>query len=389
MKILHTVSGIWKSTGGPAEVIPLLCRYLLAQDADVSIATLDGEFSDATIASKAAGVKLHSFPIRFRCKPWYSKSIRHGLHELIKEADIIHNNGMWEYINWCAGSETIKQKKPYIMSFHGSIMHADENWSLRHKLVWKLLDGRYVQRACCLHACTREELKFIRQVGLSNPVAVIPNGVEIWEPLPTAACYKLVPEFKNHKTVLFLSRVHPGKGVYDLVNAWCLLENFPKDWQLIIAGPGEPKHVEKLKNLIDSNKAKSNITYMGPLFGEKRKAAYQACDVFVLPSHTENFGVVIGEALACGKPVIASREAPWPELIEYQCGWWIPNGVSTLVNALREAMEASDEQRSAMGQRGRELITKKYSWPYVAKQMVTTYEWVIGGGQTPSWVETV
>ncbi len=387
MKILHTVSGIWKHTGGPAEVIPLLCQHLLAQGAEVSIATLNGEFSDATLASKAAGVKLHSFPIRFRCKPWYSAAIRHELRELIKDADIVHGNGMWEYTNWCTGSEAIRQRKPYITSFQGSIMHTRKNWTLRHKLVWKLLDGRYVQKASCLHACTQEELMSIRSVGLTNPVALIPNGVEVWSLLPQDTIKRLVPEFTGKKIFLFLSRIHPGKGVFDLVEAWRDLNPCPDERQLILAGPGLSVHIEQLKKLIRSNGENGRITYIGPCFGKRRIAAFQACDVFVLPSYTENFGLVVGEALASGKPVIATHGVPWPDLAEYQCGWWIPNGVSTLVDSLRRAINASDEQRLAMGQRGRALIMKKYSWPQIARQMKQTYEWILGGGSSPPWIE--
>ena len=157
----------------------------------------------------------------------------------------------------------------------------------------------------------------------------------------------------------------------------------------MIAGPGSPQHVNELKHLINGRNAGPSVTYLGPLFNERRIAAYQACDVFVLPSYTENFGLVVGEALASGKPVIATYGAPWPALVEKQCGWWVPNTVMALRKAICEAMAISDHERQAMGQRGKDLVLSNYTWPIVAEKMQKTYEWVLGGGQAPSWVDTV
>jgi len=389
MNILHTASRIWKHTGGPAEVIPLLCRYLALSGNTVSIATLAGDLSDAALACGQHGVSLHTFPATFRQRPWYSTSMKAGIRRLVGDADIIHGNGMWEYTNWCTGSEAIRQNKPYIISFHGSIMYFQKNWGLRHKIFWKCLGGRYVRNAACLHACTEEELSSIRSARLSNPVAVVPNGVEIWSALSREKANELIPEFAGKKSLLFLSRIHPRKGIFDLVNAWCLLENLPEHWQLLIAGPGQPEHVAELRRLIKSQKRDSRVLYLGPLFNERRIAAYQSCDVFVCPSYSENFGVVVGEALVNGRPVIATHGVPWPALVVKKCGWWVPNTVMALQKAICEAMAISDNQRQAMGQRGKELVLNNYTWPTVARKMLKTYEWVLGGGQAPSWVDTV
>jgi glycosyltransferase involved in cell wall biosynthesis len=389
MRILHTVSGLWKHTGGPAEAIPLLCQNLLANGNEVSIVTLDGELSDAALACRKAGVGIHTFSVSVKGRPWYSRKVRKGIRVLLQTSDIIHGNGLWEYTNWCTGSEALRHDKPFIVSFHGSAMKPRTNWALRHKLMWKLMDGRYVKKATCLHACTEDELKSIREIGLKNPVAVIPNGVEIWPDMSQDRVRQLLPEFYGKKTLLFLSRIHPSKGIYDLVNAWYSIDKIPDQWQLVIAGLGRPEHIEELKRLIRLETNRDSIIYMGPLFNDMRIAAYQACDVFVCPSYTENFGIVTGEALANKKPVIATYGVPWPDLIKYQCGWRVSNSINDLKGAISQAINMSDDNRKVMGQRGRELIEKKYTWPHVTGKMFKTYEWILGGGQIPSWVDCI
>jgi len=145
--------------------------------------------------------------------------------------------------------------------------------------------------------------------------------------------------------------------------------------------------VKKLESLIGSAPSAGKVAYLGPLFGSKRVAAFQGCDVFVCPSHTENFGVVVGEALACGKPVIATQSVPWPELQEYDCGWWVPDTHADLKEALLAAVQTSDQQLTDMGERGRKLIEAKFLWPSVARQMAETYTWLLGAGQRPAWVD--
>ena len=232
-----------------------------------------------------------------------------------------------------------------------------------------------------------EEVRHIREAGLRNPVAVIPNGTDTWPTFSDPKLLNLVPEFSKKKTLLYLSRIHPSKGTYDLVNAWCSLGKRLEDWQLMLVGPGSPRHVKRLKRLLKERDSPSSVVYLGPLFGERRIAAYQACDIFVLPSYTENFGVVVAEALASGKPVIATHGVPWPILRERHCGWWVPNTVDALRSAIIQAISTGDGDRKCMGKRGKEFVLQEYAWPVIAKKFIGTYEWILGGGKTPLWVD--
>ncbi len=387
MKILHTVSGIWEHTGGPAEVIPNLCEHLVLKNADVSLATLSGPLSQTAQRSSSNGVKIYTFPVLMRRSPWYGLGMKRGLTQLIADTDIVHGNGMWEYTNWITALICLREKKPYVMSFHGSIMNYG-SWHLKHQLAWQFIDGTFVKKANCLHACTDIELAFIRSLGLRNPVAIIPNGIEIWEPMSNAVARQLLPEFPlGKKVLLYISRIHPQKGIFDLLKAWKSLFNTSNDWCLTIAGPGDQKNTTALLDFIQSNGMQSKTIYLGPLYGEKRTAAYHLADVVVLPSRTENFGLVVGEALACHKPIITTTRVPWPEVIKYKCGWRIEPAVEPLTAVLRNIMILDDKELKEMGHRGEELIASNYTWPKVADMMFGLYKWILGGGAAPTYVD--
>ena len=129
------------------------------------------------------------------------------------------------------------------------------------------------------------------------------------------------------------------------------------------------------------------MEYLGEVDGEAKTRAYLDADVFVLPTFSENFGVVVAEALAHGLPVITTRGAPWADLETYGCGWWVDIGVEPLVQALREAMALSDDERRAMGERGRDYV-RRYDWDNIGQQTIDVYRWVLGQGPQPDCVRT-
>jgi len=144
--------------------------------------------------------------------------------------------------------------------------------------------------------------------------------------------------------------------------------------------------LNQIKAEWQKEKADMDFEYVGPVAGEAKWNLYRDADLFVLPSHSENFGLVVAEALACGVPVITTRGTPWEDLVTHRCGWWTEIGVEPLANALREALRLSDEERQHMGRRGRKLVEENYTWPAAAKKMVAVYRWMLGEGQKPECV---
>ena len=177
------------------------------------------------------------------------------------------------------------------------------------------------------------------------------------------------------KNILYTGRIAPIKGLDNLCKA--VAEVNMEEWRLIIVGPDQENHTAELRKISENFGVQGLIDFVGPKYGDDLQRMYEEADIFVLPSYSENFGSVVVEALSHSIPVIATKGTPWQELEENGCGWWIDVGIKPLVEALRTAMSLRDEERQAMGRRGRKLVEEKYTWDAVVKAMISGYEEVL------------
>jgi glycosyltransferase involved in cell wall biosynthesis len=233
--------------------------------------------------------------------------------------------------------------------------------------------------AVMFHATADAEAESLRRSGFQQPIAVIPNGVA-------------VPERERVKSTsaaprraLFLSRLHPKKGLPMLIEAWARVE--PKDWELVLVGPSEDGHRAELEKQVRQRGLGEAVTFRGPVADDAKWSEYRKADLFVLPTHSENFGIVVAEAMAAGLPVITTTGAPWEELETHGCGWWVEPEVDSIKQALKEAVHCTDEERRAMGKRGRQLVKEHYSWQGVAERMIAAYHWLLGSESRPDHVQ--
>ena len=210
----------------------------------------------------------------------------------------------------------------------------------------------------------------MRAKSLAQPVIVAPNGVDFPEEMPPKTSGET-------RTAIFLSRLHPGKGLLTLAEAWARIR--PQGWRMKIVGPDSYGHRAEVVAKLRELGIRDQWEFVDMLNDVEKWSAYRAADLLVHPSVSENFGITIVEGLAAELPVIATKGTPWQELETYNCGWWIDIGVEPLVGALKEAMSHSDEERGAMGARGRKLVEEKYTWPAVVKAMVKGYEEILNG----------
>lgn len=309
---------------------------------------------------------------KFPWKAGYAPDLRKLLGDV--DIDLVHMHGLWMYHSLVTLGWAQQTKKPHIVSPHGML----EPWAWHHNAwkkrpVWWAWEKRNVESAAVLQATAYEEADNLRALGLRNPIAIIPNGVDIPE-------LRQRPQ-REIRTALFISRIHPKKGLLNLVKAWALLR--PKDWRMVIAGPSEGGHEAEVKNAVMQAGLENQFDFPGPVYEGAKWDLYNQADLFVLPTYSENFGIVIAEALAAGVPVITTKNAPWRQLVEHDCGWWVDIGVDPLAEALREAMLCSAAERQEMGLRGRKLVQDKYSWPTIADEMAAVYRWVLGQGPKP------
>ena len=386
MRVLHVITGLWKDTGGPSEVIPAICTAMTDAGADVTLATLAGDSAQSVDDAATHGVRVLKFPPSFRHTIWYSSELHRQIHKLVSEHDIVHIHGIWQFPDWAAAAAARRAGVPYVITPHGSLQPARlKKSSLKKRISAVLADRAMLNQASCLHATAADEAEAFRLYGYRGPIAMIPNGITpagSIEPdraaLLDAAFRRDFPETQGRRLLLFLSRIEPIKGVTTLARAWAeCARQFP-DWHLLVVGPDERSHLQEVLAILRDGGILDRTTITGPLYGDRKTAAYLASELFVLPTISENFGLVIGEALSHRVPVITTTGAPWSGIVEHDCGWWITPSQNALVGALREALPLPRAALAARGDRGAAWIARDFTWEAESRLLLETYEWLLG-----------
>jgi glycosyltransferase involved in cell wall biosynthesis len=381
IRAVHVIAGLDPAHGGPSYTVPRLCAALAEAGSDVTLLSvaLQGKHgtdsASAGYADRRFAWELARVPVLRGLR--YSSSLLRALHQAAPETDLIHNHGLWLLPNVQSGWTAAKFKKPLLLAPRGMLGPAALNFSRRKKQAfWHLLQGQVVRGAACLHATSEQEYQEIRAFGLRNPVAIIPNGID----LPPASGPMLVPA--TERIVLSLGRIHPKKGLDCLVRAWAQLEREHPEWRLRIIGPSELGHNEELRALAEKMNLR-RVSIEGPVYGDGKLAVMRAADVFVLATLNENFAITVAEALAAGTPVIATKGSPWSGLETEGCGWWVEHGVEALVASLRRAMLMSRPTLRAMGAKGQVWMMREFSWQRVARDMLDVYRWLLRRSHQP------
>ena len=381
MRVTHVVPAVTEEASGATYAVLRLCDSLVAQGHDLTLAALDW----APMASPPMFLK--AFPLGWgprrlgrspamRC--WLNSQVLTG------RVDILHNNGMWQfnalYPGWAARKGNVK----FVVSPHGAFSKwAMQYGSVMKKVFWPVLQRPAFSQTSCFHATAPSEYEDIRRLGFRQPVAVIPNGIDIPD---------LPPKNRNDvRTLLFLGRIHPVKGLDRLLPAWQAVQDRFPAWRMLIAGNdvgyyGKSGYLEELR-LLAKNLGLERIEFVGGLYGPEKMRAYHHADIYILPSYSENFGITVAEALAAGTPAIVSKGAPWGGLETQQAGWWIDMGIDPLVACLEDALGRSPDNLEQMGLRGREWMRAEFSWEHIGAQMADTYRWLLDKSlPVPAWV---
>jgi glycosyltransferase involved in cell wall biosynthesis len=381
MRLVHIVPALSEEASGPSYSVVRLCESLIEDHHELTLAALDW----APLPKVPPFLKTFQIgigPRRFGRSPemhrWLSACCQTG------EVDVLHNHGMWQmnaiYPAWAARRAHVQ----LVYSPRGAF----SEWAMRHgsktkRLFWPMLQRPALRRATCFHATAESEYIDIRRLGFPQPVAIIPNGIDLL-PAPPRSPGK-------HRTLLFLGRIHVVKGLDILLPAWRAVQELFPEWRLVIAGSDDGYHGSS--GYLEEIRKKAQelglvrIEFPGPLYGEDKLRAYRNADLYVLPSYSENFGVTVAEALSMGTPAIVSKGAPWSGLDQTRSGWWVDTGVDPLVEVLKNALYRTPAELAAMGERGRSWMQKDFSWDSIGAKMAATYCWLCDRSlSVPAWV---
>jgi poly(glycerol-phosphate) alpha-glucosyltransferase len=318
------------------------------------------------------------------------------------DLDLLHLHGLWMYPSKAALTWQRRSRRRHIISPHGMLdPWAVNNSRWKKRLVGALFEGAHLREANCLHALCQSEAEAIRAFGLRNPICVIPNGVD----LPEARSQK--PGVRNQespwedviepgrKVLLYLGRIHPKKGLVNLLKAWAKVQNSAVrgqksgEWVLAIAGWDQGGHEAELKKLTSDLDLLTSVHFIGPQFDGAKAECYANCDAFILPSLSEGLPMVVLEAWAYGKPVLMTPECNLPEGFAAHAAIRIDPNVESVADGLEELFRLSSSGLCSLGTNGRTLVAARFTWPKIAAEMKSVYDWVLGGGTKPSCVTSV
>ncbi len=373
--IIATIHSIADEAKGPSYSVRQLYREIYSFDKNIELVDCDYK-PEVNLLPFSVSLHPGTGPARLGRSP----EMWRYLNAKAKEGGIslIHNHGLWMMPNVYPGKIARKYNLPLVTSPRGTFATAAWNsGSIVKKIFWPLLQKPALEPTICFHATAESEYLDIRKMGYRQPVAVIPNGIE----LP----FGFTKKPQSLRTLLYLGRVHPIKGLDMLLFAWQKLQKSFPEWQLKIVGPDYNGHLAKLQNQA-SELNLTRISFNGPLYQDAKWQEYHNADLFVLPSHSENFAMSVAEALASRVPVVVTKGAPWQCIEELNIGCWTDISTDAIYQGLAKLMALSGSELASMGQRGRDLMEQDFSWPEIAKKMFDLYQWVLTGGTTPEFV---
>ncbi len=284
--------------------------------------------------------------------------------------EIIDIQGLWSSTSVFNLINFIFLKTPYIVTPRGML----EKWALKQSYIKKkffyfLVERYHLKLASYLRATSDLEAKTFYKLGYKN-IITIPNAIKI----PNLNKVKFIN--KKRKRLLFLSRLHPKKGIYELLTAWANIQNKYLDWELVICGYDQDNYKNKIFKEINQLKLK-RVIIKDFVTGKDKENLYKSSDLFILLSHSENFGLAIAEALSYCIPVITTTNTPWKKLDKYKCGWCINLNTKNTINTLEKAIQLSPKRKKIMGLRGRKWMIKDFSDESIGIKMYHIYKKIL------------
>ena len=390
LKILHVISTIAPSAGGPTRVLQDLAQAQVAVGHSVTICTTDQDYPadrclprDYFATAFPAPVEVHYFGVQY--KPLLlSLGMARWLRTAMHGFDVIHIHGLYRFPTSFSAYLARRRKLPYIIRPHGSLdpyLYARSsagNLALK-RIYERLFDFSNLNGASALHYTATEERRLASFLNLEAPSFVVPNGLDWsrYQQLPPNGWLRTRLGLSDQPIVLFLGRLHFKKGLDLLIPAFDALRRNIPSVQLVLAGPENDNYGSQVRGWVQQRGLTSAVHFIGALEGVDTLKAYVDADVFALPSYTENFGMTVIEALACCLPVVISNKVNiHAEVSDADAGIVTCCDVDEVAQALLSLL-SDPQRRHVMGLAGRRLVESKYTWPPIVDDLTKQYEAVI------------
>ena len=403
-----------RSAGGLYESVRRLVQELQLTGLEVTVLGSFDEFTQKDIAAWDP-VTVRAFrtlgPKQFGYSNEYAEFLK------LYRPHLIHTHGIWIYSSMATHAYAKKLRIPYMISPHGML----DPWAVKNSR-WKkipaywLYERAHLHEASVMRALCESEAESFRKFGLKKPIVIIPNGIDLPEE-EHVEVERLKVDKGGKKTLLFLGRVHPKKGLPNALRAFAerikaksgrLKQECP--WQLVIAGWDQGGHEAELmklceelglsfshkmhKNHKESDQAldarrstlDSEVIFWGPAFGNDKRSLLRGADAFVLSSFSEGLPMSVLEAWSYRLPVVMTPECNLPEGFDADAAIRIETGVESIAEGLETLFSMNDADLRTMGTKGRALVEEKFTWQTIAAQMHEVYDWMLGGGTRPGSV---
>jgi len=383
MKILQVIPSLDPAFGGPTNAALGFSCGLARQGQEVTIFTTDAGANGRSglpfqIPINIQNVETCYFPVQYLKHYKFSSSLVKALKENIPYFDVVHIHSLFQFSTLAASYYCRKYQKPYIIRPLGQL---DPFVLRRHSFCKRLylwfFEYGNLERAYALHFTTEEEMNGCKLLGFKFHSVVIPLGIDLEEfhNLPPYGTFRSkYPELKDKKIILFLSRLNFKKGLDILVKAFAILTKERDDVCLVIVGPDNEGYGRKVKKWLSNEGVLNKAVFVGMLLGRDKLAVLRDSDIFVLPSYSENFGLAVIEAMACGLPVVISNKVNiFSDIKEASAGLVVETDPMQLFAAMKKILDEPQLQKE-LGDRARVLVERKFNWTVVTPQLIKVYE---------------
>lgn len=379
MKVLIFTYSITRMAGGVFDAVRDLFTNRVFEKLNVKIYSYFDDYVKEDLSS------WHNIPINlFKAYPMlFSHKVKSFL--LKEDVDIFHMEALWRYPQLLMVTWKKHKKAPIVCTPHGMLdPYIIKNQGVVKRFVSNLFFQKSLEAVDCYHALCQKELEDIRAYGLKQPVAIIPNGINL--PDPDLKFEKT----DNKKRLLYLGRLHKKKGVDLLLKAIAAInreENGLLDnWQIDLVGWNHEGCKAELEKIVSENRLEDKVVFHGGLFGKDKQSMYANADGYILPSHGEGLPMTVLEAWSWKLPVVMTPECHIPEGYDADAAIKINDNVESVEEGLKKFFGMSDEERQSMGMRGYDLVRENFTWDVSAKKMIEVYEWLLGNHEKPDFV---